>query len=94
MQPVFMTEPLPPHPTPNHVRFQDAARRVVAEAHAHLFDLDAYLKANVPDWDEPMVLTYDGTHLSDQGSEIVARFITDQLLAQGILPLPQRAAQD
>jgi lysophospholipase L1-like esterase len=87
MKPVFMTEVMPSHPTPNHARFQEAARRVVAEEGAFLFDLDAYVHANVPNWDEPMVLTYDGTHLSDHGSEIVARFVAGELLAQGLLPL-------
>ncbi len=86
--PVLMTQPsiamrtkLTPNWTDlqNQERFNEIIRRVAADEGVLLVDLVAHLSAEVPDWKEPNRIFYDGVHVNDAGSEILARHIAQRL---------------
>jgi lysophospholipase L1-like esterase len=86
--PVLMTQPLAPTRTDltpawantaAQQRFNDAIRDVARELDVVLIDLDARLRAEIPDWNEPMRYFYDGMHVTDAGSMLYADLIADAL---------------
>jgi lysophospholipase L1-like esterase len=94
--PVLMTQPLSNvgnAMTPawadanNQVIFNQVARRVGAEEGVVVIDLVRHLIEDVPGWNEPMRVLYDGMHVNDAGSEIYARYITKRLEAEVLGPL-------
>jgi lysophospholipase L1-like esterase len=89
IEPVLMTQPaidmrteLTPGwvDTGSQAAFNDELRRVAAEEGVVLIDLARYLVENVPGWDEPLKVFYDGVHVNDEGSRIYAAHITERLL--------------
>jgi lysophospholipase L1-like esterase len=88
IEPILMTEPLSSSTnvlTPgwadlgNQDVFNQHVRRVANEEGVFLIDLVMYLQEQVPHWDEPGVVFYDGMHVNDEGSRIYARYIAEQL---------------
>ncbi len=88
IQPVLMTQPsvaMRTELTPdwidlhNQERFNEIVRRVAADEGALLIDNVEYLAATVPDWKEPNRIFYDGVHVNDEGSTVLARHIADRL---------------
>jgi len=61
-------------------RFNAVIREVGQQNDVLVVDLCNHLKENVPDWDKPMHLFYDGVHVTDKGSEVYADHIADRLL--------------
>jgi len=87
--PVLMTQPLATYrtgltpqwaSTDNQSLFNRIIRQVAEEKNAVLIDLDSYVRTEVRGWNEPMKLFYDGMHVTDQGSEIYARYSSEVLL--------------
>jgi lysophospholipase L1-like esterase len=88
IEPVLMTQPLSSSRnalTPdwadlgNQDIFNAVIRQVASEKNALLIDLVSHLQRDVPGWDEPMHIFYDGMHVTDLGSEVYAKHIADQL---------------
>ena len=88
VEPVLMTQPLASSRnalTPawadlgNQDRFNHVIREVARTEDALLIDLVRHLQEEVPGWDEPMKLFYDGMHVNDDGSRVYAAHIADQL---------------
>lgn len=88
-KPVVMTQPtsgcvseLTPDwiDTTVQMRFNDLVRRVGAEEDAMVVDLVKHLEDEVPNWREPMNIFYDGVHVTDRGSTLYGRHITESLL--------------
>ena len=89
IEPVLMTQPAismrhPHRPAwldlSNQAVFNDLIRQVARDEGVILIDLARHLAERVPDWDQPMVVFYDGIHVTDQGSSIYAEHITERLL--------------
>lgn len=89
IEPVMMTQPLSgttTELTPEWAdlgaqdRFNEMIRSVGKELDATVIDLADHLKRNVPGWDEPMHVFYDGMHVTDRGSRIYAEHIAEKLL--------------
>jgi lysophospholipase L1-like esterase len=89
IEPVLMTQPaigmrtaLTPDwiDTGSQSTFNDEIRKVAAEENVVLIDLARHLAENVPDWQEPLKVFYDGVHVNDEGSRIYAKHIADRLL--------------
>jgi GDSL-like Lipase/Acylhydrolase family len=87
--PVLMTQPLitmrtaltPDWTDPvNQERFNETIRRVAADEDVVLIDLARYVAEEVPGWNEPMNVFYDGVHVTNHGSRIYADYITRRLL--------------
>ena len=89
VEPVLMTQPLSTSTnelTPGWYdlgaqgRFNAIIRRIGKEEGVLVIDLVRHLAEDVPDWNKPMNLFYDGMHVTDAGSEVFARHIADRLL--------------
>ncbi len=70
----------------NQEIFNDEIRRVARESEVILIDLARYLATQVPGWDQPMKVFYDGIHVTDEGSQIYAEHIAAQLLETLLRP--------
>jgi lysophospholipase L1-like esterase len=86
--PVLMTQPISSSrsrytPDWTHIGRQDLFNQITREVSADegvlLIDLVRQLQAQVPDWNEPGVVFYDGVHVNDQGSSTYADFIARAL---------------
>jgi hypothetical protein len=98
--PVLMTQPFAPTRTrltpswtsaQSQLRFNDSIRAVAASEGVVLIDLAKHVEQDVPDWERPMNVFYDGIHVTDHGSHLYAEYITARLLAsipalQGVSP--------
>jgi lysophospholipase L1-like esterase len=100
IEPVLMTQPLADFRTeltPSWVDlevqplFNEMIRQVGAETDVLVVDLVRFLEREVPDWNEPMKVFYDGMHVTDAGSELYARAIAARLAAE-VLPRLRGAA--
>ena len=89
MQPVVMTQPLSEMTnelTPKWADLgaQDAfnaiLRSVAEEEEVPLIDLARHVQETVPNWDQDMVIFYDGMHVTENGSLIYAKHIAERLL--------------
>jgi hypothetical protein len=89
IRPVLLTQPLAGitnQLTPDwadmgaQARFNTVIRQVGVQEGATVIDLDLFLRREVPDWDRPMNIFYDGMHVTDHGSQVYAALITDKLL--------------
>lgn len=89
IRPVLMTQPFSGSSnelTPDWADLgsQDLFNEVIREAGSQegvlVIDLVRHLKEDVSDWDQPMVVFYDGIHVGDDGSETYAQYITEKLL--------------
>ncbi len=98
IKPILMTQPLSSSSnalTPEWAdlgaqdRFNALIRRVGAEENVPVIDLVRYLAEDIPDWEQPMNIFYDGMHVTDKGSEVYAKHIAEKL-APEILNLPPR----
>jgi lysophospholipase L1-like esterase len=87
--PVLMTQPsvsTPSRDTPrwvnarNQKAFNDALRGVARDEGVPLVDLAQHLSDDVPGWEEPNEVFYDGIHVTADGSRIYAEYITQRLL--------------
>ena len=96
MRPVLMTQPFSGSSnelTPDWADLgsQDLLNELIREVGAQegvvVFDLVRHLASEVPNWDQPMVVFYDGIHVCDDGSEVYAQYI-----AKKLLPLVQEVA--
>jgi len=94
IEPVLLTQPAISMVTPltpgwidvsNQQRFNEAVRRVAREEQVALIDLVRHLVEEVPDWNEPMEIFYDGIHVTDIGSLVYAEHIAERLV-QDVLP--------
>lgn len=97
--PVLMTQPLSGASnelTPewadrgSQAIFNDIVRQVGAEEQVLVIDLVQYLNDDVPEWEQPTRVFYDGIHVTDYGSEMYAKHIAERLLP---LVRQQRALQ-
>jgi lysophospholipase L1-like esterase len=88
IEPVLMTQPASSARNALTPDWLDAAeqdalnaevRRVAAEAGATLIDLARHLTEDVPGWDEPMRVLYDGLHVTEDGSRIYADYVARRL---------------
>jgi len=93
--PVLMTQPVINVRTPltpdwsdpkNQEIFNHLIREVGREQGVVVIDLVRYLFEEVEGWNEPMVVFYDGVHVTDHGSQVFARHIADRLAAD-VLPV-------
>lgn len=99
--PVVVTEPLASirnaltpdwaHPHTSEI-FNHVAREVARTEQAVLVDLARHLAQDVPDWNKPMAVFYDGMHVTDAGSLVYARFLAARLEQDVLRPLQQRRA--
>ncbi len=89
IEPVLMTEPFSGSInalTPSWVdataqdQFNAVIRLVGEEEGAAVIDLVSHLQERVADWNKPMVIFYDAIHVTDKGSEVYARYISERLL--------------
>ncbi|HKC51787.1 MAG TPA: SGNH/GDSL hydrolase family protein, partial [Myxococcota bacterium] len=89
IEPVLMTQPSVATRTPltprwvtaaNQALFNDEMRRVAKESDVVLIDLARHLAEDVPGWEEPMKIFYDGLHVTADGSRVYAEYITQRLL--------------
>jgi len=89
IDPVLMTQPSVKTPSPltprwvtakNQGAFNDEIRRVADEEHVPLVDLVRHLEDDVPGWEEPNRVFYDGIHVTADGARIYADYITKRLL--------------
>jgi lysophospholipase L1-like esterase len=89
IQPVLMTQPLASMTnelTPawatvgGQDRFNQVVREVGQEQRVQVIDLARYLADEVPGWDEPNEIFFDGMHVTDRGSRVYAEHIAEQLL--------------
>jgi lysophospholipase L1-like esterase len=89
IRPVLVTEPLAGTknqltPSWADLGAQDRCNAMIhqvgREEDALVIDLARYLQSEVPDWEEPMRVFYDGMHVTDAGSRIYAKYIASQLL--------------
>lgn len=87
--PVLMTQPFSGSQnefTPNWAElgsqdlFNEIIRKVGAEEQVLVIDLVKHLTEDIPEWDEPMKVFYDGLHVTDYGSEVYAHYIASELL--------------
>ena len=76
---------------------QDKANQVIRDvASEHdvvLIDLIAHLRRSVPDFNEPMAIFYDGMHLTDRGSRVLADEIAGRLFRE-VLSASHEASGD
>lgn len=106
MVPVLMTQPVINIQTPltpdwtdihNQEIFNHLIRKVGEEEGVVVIDLVKYLFDEVEDWNEPMVVFYDGVHVNDYGSERLGEHIAERLyesvLKPGLDSLRNRPAQ-
>lgn len=86
--PVLMTQPamkvrtsLTPDWTDprNQEVFNHLIREVGAEEGVLVIDLVRFFFEEVEDWNEPMVVFYDGVHFNNRGSQLAAGYIANQL---------------
>jgi lysophospholipase L1-like esterase len=86
--PVLMTQPLSSSRnalTPewadqgNQDYFNRLIRDVALSEGVMLIDLVQYLHEEVPGWNEPMGLFFDGMHVTDEGSRVYATHIAEKL---------------
>jgi hypothetical protein len=89
IEPVMMTEPLAGAAnelTPAWAdlgaqdRFNELIRTIGNEENAAVIDLANHVKRNVPDWEKPMTMFYDGMHVTDRGSRIYAEYVVERLI--------------
>jgi lysophospholipase L1-like esterase len=102
MEPVLMTQPLanirnaltPDWVDPlNQEVFNYIVRKVGAEEDAIVIDLVRHLIEDIPEWNQPMKIFYDGVHVNDSGSEVYARFIAERLYDEVLTHRLNRAAR-
>ena len=88
--PVLLTQPLSniknsltPGWADNHnqIIFNDIIRNVGKNEGSLVIDLVQYLEENVPDWDKPNKVFYDGMHYNNNGSQLVAQHIADTIFS-------------
>jgi lysophospholipase L1-like esterase len=88
IEPVLMTQPLanirnaltPDWVDPlNQEVFNYLVRKVGTEEDTVVIDLVRHVIEDIPDWNQPMKIFYDGVHVNDSGSEVYARFIAERL---------------
>jgi len=88
IEPVLMTQPaitMATALTPgwmhqrNQERLNQIIRDVAADEEVVLIDLVNHLINEVEDWDVPMVIFYDGVHVTTKGSVVYAKHITEVL---------------
>ena len=103
IQPVLMTQPSVKTRTPltprwvtakNQALFNDEMRRVAREENVPLIDLAKHLADDVPDWETPMKVFYDGVHVTNDGSRVYAEYITQRLLDTVLRRGPSGALRD
>jgi lysophospholipase L1-like esterase len=89
IEPVLMTQPLSfirNELTPdwtdsqNQDVFNEIIRRTAAKENIGIIDLARHVRDQVPGWNEPMRIFYDGVHVTDAGSRAYAEFIAENLL--------------
>jgi lysophospholipase L1-like esterase len=94
IEPVLMTEPLATFQTELTPRWADAGaqsvfndfiRQIGLDEGVLVIDLVRFLEEDVPEWNEPMKLFYDGMHVNDLGSQSYAEHIAARLAAE-VLP--------
>jgi lysophospholipase L1-like esterase len=87
--PVLMTQPSAAVPTPDTPRwvtarnqdaFNDVIRQVASDERVALIDLARHVEQDVAGYRDPMKIFYDGIHVSAEGSQVYAEFITQRLL--------------
>jgi lysophospholipase L1-like esterase len=95
--PVLMTQPFAATRTAftpewtdatDQERFNEAIRKVAREERVELIDLVRHLERDVPGWDRPMHVFYDGLHVTAEGARIYAEHVTERLRAS--VPLLRR----
>jgi lysophospholipase L1-like esterase len=88
IEPVLMTQPsvtTPSADTPrwvtakNQQAFNDEVRRVAREEEVPLIDLAQHLADDVPNWEAPNTVFYDGIHVTAAGAKIYAEYIVRRL---------------
>ncbi len=88
IRPVLVTQPLSSHVTSLTPRWHDlgaqarlneVARQVGAAEQVTVIDLVRHLETEVPGWNEPQELFYDGMHVNDRGSRVYAEYIARRL---------------
>ena len=93
--PVLMTQPathvrtaLTPDWTDprNQEIFNHLVRQVGAEEDVLVIDLVQFFLNEVDDWNEPMVVFYDGVHFTDRGSQLAAIHIANRLYETVLQP--------
>ena len=87
--PVLMTQPQgrkknflspPPWSEPKSQDvFNDIIREIGAELNVTVIDLARHLREDIPGWDDPMNVFYDGGHVTDSGSRVYAEHIFSEL---------------
>jgi lysophospholipase L1-like esterase len=89
IEPVLMTQPavsmktaLTPYwvELKNQERFNNVIRAIAAEQDVTLIDLARHV-GEQEGWDQPMRIFYDGIHVTDEGSRVLAAYIADRLRA-------------
>ncbi len=89
IQPLLMTQPLSALPNElrpdwadvaSQDRFNNIIREVGEETGVPVIDLAQHLVQTISNWDELNFIFYDGMHVTDQGSMIYARYITERFL--------------
>lgn len=102
IEPVLMTQPsvtTPSADTPrwvtakNQRAFNDEVRRVAREEEVPLIDLAQHLADDVPNWEAPNTVFYDGIHVTAAGAKIYAEYITRRL-RETALSKSDRALRD
>jgi lysophospholipase L1-like esterase len=98
IEPVLMTQPLTSSRnwlTPewadlgNQDVFNAITRQVGEEEGVPVIDLVRHLQEDVPGWDEPERLFFDGMHVNDEGSRVLSKF-----MSAALLPLAQKAQRE
>ena len=89
IQPILMTEPFTGSAnalTPDwvHARPLDQFNAVVREVGEHegapVIDLVRFLQEEVPEWAQPNEIFFDGIHVTEKGSGVYAKYITERLM--------------
>jgi hypothetical protein len=63
----------------NQEVFNYIVRKVGVEEDTVVIDLVRHLIEDIPDWNQPMKIFYDGVHVNDRGSEVYAGYIAERL---------------
>ncbi len=100
IEPVLMTQPLSSSRsalTPdwadlgNQDVFNAIIREVGREENVLVIDLVSRLRDEVPGWDEPGRVFWDGMHVTDEGSRIVGEMIGEELQPLAVRMIAERA---
>jgi len=88
IQPIMMTEPFTGSTnalTPDWVharpldQFNAVVREVGEQEGAPVIDLVHFLQTEVPEWAQPDEIFFDGIHVTEKGSRVYAKYITERL---------------